>query len=882
MLSLSPEKLTFCVLSFEGPDRYAQAGGLGVRVTHLAETLAGRGYETHLLFVGDPAAPGREQQLAGRLTLHRWSQWISTHHPAGVYDGEETKLRDFNDSVPTFVLDHIVRPAIEAGRLAVVLAEEWHTAEALIRLHDQLEAAGLRQHCVLFWNANNTMSFHRVNWQRLGQVAQLTTVSRYMKHLMWEQGLNPLVIPNGIPANLLTPVEPERVAELRTALSAGAETVMLFKAGRFDPAKRWLMAVEAAARLKALGHRVVFPLRGGIEPHGADVLGHAHNLGLSITDVNGNPSFWQEVVKLLRAAPAADIYNLRFVLSQEHLRPFYAAADAVLANSGHEPFGLVGLEGMAAGGLVFTGATGEEYTLCGQCAMALDTDSPEEIVAHVMALKDEPERAEGIRQAARTRAAVFTWDKVTNVLLDKVQFIARATARRPRPAKGSQEQVKDVVIYTVIHQPRRLRLPAAPLPPGASPTQLANLLFDEPLNEKYFRKVASTCYYPATEHFLSLVEQGLKLAIGFSLSFVEQALRWDRPLIDRFRSLIQHPNVELVAVEPTHSFLLLWDIPCFIERMKYAADRLEQIFGVRPVIADTTELMMSDNIYHALDAAGFKAGFMDGRPWVMDWRDSTRLYHHDGGQMKLLTRHYQLSDDVGYRFSDRNWPNWPLMADRYAGWLAETAGNLIVLGWDFETFGEHHRPESGIFDFMKALPAQVQQRGLNFMTPSEAVAKYGPASYNIPLPAFASTWAGSGGLEFFLGNPVQQAVYQLMIQCHQKARLTGHPALIELAYWLAQSDNLHMLQWYGRTGPEAEVSAYFTPQEWWPLKPDGIVWNIQQAYKNFLSALDAHLVPMGSPVYDMLPAASKVTAKLAPEYPPLVNGNGHLQPQPVA
>ena len=142
--------------------------------------------------------------------------------------------------------------------------------------------------------------------------------------------------------------------------------------------------------------------------------------------------------------------------------------------------------------------------------------------------------------------------------------------------------------------------------------------------------------------------------------------------------------------------------------LDWAADWLEQIFGVRPVIADTTELMMSDNIYHALDAAGFKAGFMDGRPWVMDWRDSTRLYHHDGGQMKLLTRHYQLSDDVGYRFSDRNWPNWPLMADRYAGWLAETAGNLVVLGWDFETFGEHHRPESGIFDFMKALPAEVQ------------------------------------------------------------------------------------------------------------------------------------------------------------------------------
>src|SRR5688572_10442138 len=138
MLSLSCEGITFCILSFEGPDRYAQAGGLGVRVTYLAETLAGRGSETHLLFVGDPAAPGREQRLDGRLTLHRWGQWISANYPAGVYEGEEAKLRDFNDSVPSFVLDHVIRPAVDDGRLAVVLAEEWHTAEALIRLHDQL------------------------------------------------------------------------------------------------------------------------------------------------------------------------------------------------------------------------------------------------------------------------------------------------------------------------------------------------------------------------------------------------------------------------------------------------------------------------------------------------------------------------------------------------------------------------------------------------------------------------------------------------------------------------------------------------------------------------------------------------------------------------
>lgn len=846
-MTLSSDATTFCLLSFEGPDRYSQAGGLGVRVTHLAETLARRGFETHLLFVGDPAAPGRESQLDGRLTLHRWCQWISAYHPAGVYDAEEAKLWDFKNSAPPFLIEQVIRPALEAGRLPVVLAEEWHTAEALIRLSDQLHAAGLRQRCVLFWNPNNTMSFHRVDWPRLDFVAQLTTVSRYMKHLMWDMGLNPLVIPNGIPASLLEPVDASQVAALRRALAPNNGALMLFKVGRFDPAKRWLMAVEAVAQLKAEGHRVVFPLRGGIEPHGEEVLARARDLGLTVADVTGDLTSWDELLDLLRTAASADVYNLRFFMRQAVLRPFYAAADAVLANSGHEPFGLVGLEAMAAGGLVFTGATGEDYTLCGRSTVVLDTDQPEEIVTQVLDLRAHPPRAEAMRRAARSRAAAFAWERVIEVLLEKVKFVAQAEGALPhrnsRNGRRLPKRVQDVVIYTLVHQPWRLRRTAQPLPSGAPPEVLAQGLFDEPLNERYFCKVAARCYHPATARFQALAEAGLKLSIGFSQSFIEQAQRWDQGLLDRFRQLVGHDNVELVAVEPTHSFLPLWDASRFVERMQWAADRLEQIFGVRAVVADTTELMMSDTIYHALDQAGFRAAFLDGRPWVLDWRRPTCLYHHNDGQMKLLVRHHSLSDDVGYRFSNWNWDGWPLLADRYAGWLSDNLGDLVVLGWDFETFGEHHTAETGIFAFLDVLPAEVQRAGLSFITPSKAVARYGADSYDLPLPAFASTWAGSGGLEFFLGNGAQWAVFQLMIQAYNKACLTANPALIELALWLAQSDNLHLIQWFDRSGSEAEVSAYFTPHEWWSLGPNGIVWEIQQVYKNFIAALGAYLPP---------------------------------------
>src|SRR5438270_12354579 len=108
--------------------------------------------------------------------------------------------------------------------------------------------------------------------------------------------------------------------------------------------------------------------------------------------------------------------------------------------------------------------------------------------------------------------------------------------------------VADLAIYTVVHQPRRLKLPAQPIPRGASIEDIAHCLFDERMNERYFRKVAQYCYYPAARMFLELVRGGTKLSIGFSLSFVHQAMMWDPQLLDLFRELVAEENVELIGV----------------------------------------------------------------------------------------------------------------------------------------------------------------------------------------------------------------------------------------------------------------------------------------------------------------------------------------------
>lgn len=398
----------------------------------------------------------------------------------------------------------------------------------------------------------------------------------------------------------------------------------------------------------------------------------------------------------------------------------------------------------------------------------------------------------------------------------------------------------EVIIYTVVHQPRRVKLPAQPIPDGAGIEDIVRCAFDERMNERYFRKVANTCYYPATESFLRLVRAGMKLSIGFSVSFLRQAQQWDPVLLARFQELVAEPNVELVGVEPYHSFLFLLDLPHFVERMRWMREELYRVFGKRPRITDTTEMCMSASLYDAIEAAGFDAGLLDGRPWVLDWREPTHLYHY-GGPTQLFCRHYDLSDDVGYRFSNQGWANWPLTASRYAEWLREAWGEFVFIGWDFETFGEHHRQDSGIFEFLDHLPGELYHRGARFMTPSEALDAFSDTTYHLPLPIFPTTWAGTGSMEFFLGNAAQQAILQLMIHTYGVARLTEQPELLDLACWLAQSDNLHLIQWFGRSGPEAEVSSYFTPREWWDIGSNNIIVEQQRVYTNVLRAMESHL-----------------------------------------
>jgi glycosyltransferase involved in cell wall biosynthesis len=428
------------VLSFEGPDAYARVGGLATRVEGLCDALTGLGFETHLWFVGDPALPGHERR--GDLHLHRWCQWLSRYHPAGVYDGDDAKHSDYAASLAPFLCREVLLPHLRRGGRAVILAEEWQTTHAVLHLHGLLQREGLRPRVRMLWNANNTFGFHRIPWEGLAGAALITTVSRYMKQRMQERAVEALVIPNGLPPDAFAPPDRAVVARLRARFRG---RTLLAKMARWHPDKRWLETLDAVGEMKRERWRPLLLARGGSEPHGAEVLRAAAARGLAVVERAWTRPGAPGLLEALEGTEPADVVNLRSYVDPEARRALFRGVDAVLANSGHEPFGLVGLEAMASGGVACTGCSGEDYAVAGRNAIVLRTGEPRELLTLFGRLRAHPAEARALRRAGRATARRYAWSRVVlRNLLPRVGLSdaeARVLSRRPAPRRNGGERL---------------------------------------------------------------------------------------------------------------------------------------------------------------------------------------------------------------------------------------------------------------------------------------------------------------------------------------------------------------------------------------------------------------------------------------------------------
>jgi glycosyltransferase involved in cell wall biosynthesis len=392
-------------------------GGLGTRVTEMSAALADMGIATTVIFVGDPALPPSEI-LRENLELRRWCQWISAHYPGNVYDGEHAKMVDYTASVPSFVTETIVTQAAMRHERVLVIAEDWQTAPALIALDATLRGSDLRERAILTWNANNTYGFETIDWHALEKAAQITTVSRYMKFELSARGVESLVIPNGIPERLLEGADEKLV---RAALKKFEHRRPLFiKVARFEPDKRWTQAIDALADLVKIYPEATLVMRGGREEYGNAVLQRAADRGLYVENLTVASRDPEDVLDAIASAPGS-IVNVRSFVPEEALHVLYHVAEAALANSGREPFGLVGLEVMAVGGVAVTGSTGEDYTEPYTNAIVCDTGNPRELAANLELLIEDHDLALAVTAAGEATARRYVWPHILQILEHKLE-----------------------------------------------------------------------------------------------------------------------------------------------------------------------------------------------------------------------------------------------------------------------------------------------------------------------------------------------------------------------------------------------------------------------------------------------------------------------------
>jgi alpha-amylase len=376
-----------------------------------------------------------------------------------------------------------------------------------------------------------------------------------------------------------------------------------------------------------------------------------------------------------------------------------------------------------------------------------------------------------------------------------------------------------ITLFFFAHQPDRL-LPYQRRhegPPPSAGSYRAHY-FDDQLNADVFRKVADKCYRPATSLIRDLVvgrsgeRKPLKVAFGLSGTLLDQIERYDPELMDLFRELASSGMVEFTGETYYHSLASLFDQGRreFKSQAAMHADRIESLFGKRPTTFRNTECMYNNGIAEAVQGLGFRGIITEGVDWLLEgWRSPDFVYNAPCG-LPVLLRNYRLSDDVGYRFSNRDWEGWPLRADQFAGWLAANTDMNVVLAMDYEALGEHVWEDTGIFEFLRHLPDEIARHDqLECVTPTEAMERL-PSVGRIEVDDYATiSWADKErDTSAWLGNEMQRFCYEELKRMEHTVLACGDPEMVDCWRRMQTSDHLYYMA--TKSMSDQDVHRYFS------------------------------------------------------------------------
>lgn len=364
-------------------------------------------------------------------------------------------------------------------------------------------------------------------------------------------------------------------------------------------------------------------------------------------------------------------------------------------------------------------------------------------------------------------------------------------------------------MYFEVHQPMRLnRFSVFNIGNNAATSNY----FNNKLNHEIFEKVAKKCYLPTNNLLLNLINEfDGKFRISFSLTgtFVEYCERFMPSVIDSFKKLFATGAVDMIEETYFHSLSGLYDdLDEFEEQIMMHRQMIKRLFNYEPKVFRNTEAIYDNRIAKKIGEMGYKGIITEGTEKILGWRSPNYLYRPINSDIKVLLRNYSLSDDIGFRFSSRHWPGFPLTADKYARWMSRCEGDLINLFIDYETFGEHQWTETGIFDFLGHLPNEaLKHEQLDFVTVSEAVDRYQPVG-EVDVP-WAISWADADrDVSTWLGNDMQFACFNELKDIGKKLKKRGDEELLNVWRRLQTSDHLYYVSTKGLE--DGDVHAYFS------------------------------------------------------------------------
>ena len=369
------------------------------------------------------------------------------------------------------------------------------------------------------------------------------------------------------------------------------------------------------------------------------------------------------------------------------------------------------------------------------------------------------------------------------------------------------QDMKTVCLYFQVHQPWRLKV-----------YRFFNIgkdhnYLDDFTNRAIMQKVARQCYLPMNALLLKLIKENkgaFKCSFSITGSAVEQFRAYAPEVLDSFRALADTGCVEFLAETYSHSLAALSSKEDFVEQVKLHTKMIKEEFGKKPVAFRNTELIYSDHIGEMVSELGFKTILAEGARHVMGWKSPNYIYTNSiDNRLRVLLRNYKLSDDIAFRFSNQGWDQYPLTADKFAQWVAEENGEVMNLFMDYETFGEHQKATTGIFDFMKALPKAILKHGdVCFATVSEAAKSAQPVGV-LHCPHVMSWADEERDVTAWLGNELQNEAFSKLYALKDKVKSLKNADFEYVWNFMQTSDHFYYMatKWLS----DGDVHSYFNP-----------------------------------------------------------------------